>query len=78
MLKDIHRIVIVDNLVFEPFSARSLAPYLPQTDEKRIAVYLRLNASKNPRNRHAFFIRYYRGWYRFNYLRLEDIAASGK
>ncbi|MDH7790621.1 hypothetical protein QBD00_001525 [Ochrobactrum sp. AN78] len=78
MLRDIYRLVIVDCLVSEPFSAQSLAPYLPRVDEKRIAAYLRLNASKSSHNRHAFFIRYYRGWYRLNYLRLEDIEAAGK
>lgn len=78
MFRDIYRIVIVDSLVSEPFSAQSLAPYLPLIDEKRIGAYLRRNASKNSHSRHALFIRYYLGWYRFNYLRLEDLKAAVK
>lgn len=76
MLKHIYRIVVVDGLVSEPFSAQILAKYMPFKDEKRIAAFLRVNASKNSDSRHSSFIRYCRGWYRFNYLKLEDISAA--
>lgn len=78
MFRDIYRIVIMDSLVSEPFSSQSLAPYLPLIDEKRIGAYLRLNASKKSHSRQALFIRYYRGWYRFNYLRLKSLKAADK
>lgn len=78
MLRDIYRVVVVERVVGEPFSAKLLAPHMPLANDKRIAAYLRLHATNNARNRNAYFIRYFRGWYCFNYLRLEDIAAAGK
>ncbi|MFK4821262.1 hypothetical protein ACI0FS_13820 [Ochrobactrum quorumnocens] len=62
----IHRIVRMENIVMEPFSAACLAEYLPLTRLAHLKVYLSSNAATSGRDHHAHFVRVFRGWYRFN------------
>ncbi|GAA5619274.1 hypothetical protein Brsp06_04793 [Brucella sp. NBRC 13694] len=62
----IRNIVRIENRVREPFSARCLAKHMPSTYLPWLKSYLSSNAATSLRDREAYFVRVFRGWYRLN------------
>ncbi|MBB4095280.1 hypothetical protein GGQ79_003823 [Ochrobactrum pecoris] len=62
----IRNIVRIENRVREPFSARCLAKHMPATHITGLKTYLSMNAAISQRDREAYFVRVFRGWYRLN------------
>lgn len=66
MYSSIHHIVRMKNIVMEPFNATCLAKHIPSVRLAHLKLYLSSNAAASGRDRHAHFVRVFRGWYRFN------------
>lgn len=61
----INQIVRVECIVLEPFSAACLAQHMSCVHLAHLKIYLSSNATSSGRDRHAHFVRVFRGWYRF-------------
>lgn len=66
MLEKIIALVQDGKTVQQPFCADTLSPHMEDQTRNAIAVFLRSNASDDPRDRAKPFIRVFRGWFRLN------------
>lgn len=66
MRRAIYRLVVTDKVVKEPFSVADLTSHLPAFKKESIASFLQRNSCEGKTGSQPLFIRYYKGWYRFN------------
>jgi len=76
MLQAIYRLVVIEQVVREPFSSKCLALHLPDIPKDRIALYLTRHSGISTVNRNPFLIRVFRGRYRFNESRLSELRGG--
>jgi len=76
MLQAIYRIVVIEKRVREPFSSHCLAPYLEGISQDRIASFLTRYSAASSKSQAPIFIRVFRGRYRFNESRLEELEVG--
>lgn len=76
MLRAIFRLVVIDQVVREPFSSRCVARHMPGISVDRVALFLTRHSALSPKVRNPIFIRVCRGRYRFNQRRLSEVDVG--